>query len=516
MQPPAISIDHLTVRYGPTTALDDARLDVADGEVHALLGENGAGKSTIVKVLSGLVRPNTGSVLIFGRSLVRFEPRFANQLGVRTAFQEISLVKDLTVAQNFLLMEEPLNALGMVRGRARDDIVHARLEALGITSIDPRTEVRRLDLPSRQKIEIARAISGNPRILLLDEPTASLSKRDVQWLGDVIERLKRSGTTVVLISHRMHEVRAFCSALTIFRNGRTVGAYAMNNVADAEIIELMIGRSLGAAFPVKPVRPDTKAAAAASVLSCRNLAVAVGGDISFSLRAGEVLGLAGLDGMGQRELFLALFGVVKPVAGEIRIGGQGVQLRSPGDAIRRGVGMLPEDRKTEALFLDLGGCENVSLPSLQRFLRGGLVRGRYERRAVARVLDVVKVVRRALWSPVRNFSGGNQQKIAVAKWLMTDSRVLLLYDPTRGIDVGTKTEIYYLIRRYADAGGAVMFYSTEIPELVNLCDQVIVIYRGRIVETLAAGALSEAAIMSAAVGRQRTGEAAEQQALAYS
>ena len=282
------------------------------------------------------------------------------------------MVKDLTVAQNFLLMEEPLNALGMVRGRARDDMVHAQLEALGINSIDPRTEVRRLDLPSRQKIEIARAISGNPRILLLDEPTASLSKRDVQWLGDVIERLKRSGTTVVLISHRMHEVRDFCSALTIFRNGRTVGAYAMNDLADAEIIELMIGRSLGAAFPAKPVRPDAKAAATSPVLSCRNLATGAGGDISFSLRPGEVLGLAGLDGMGQRELFLALFGVVKPVAGEIRIGGQQVQLRSPAHAIRCGIGMLPEDRKTEALFLDLDGRENVSLPSLQRFLRGGL------------------------------------------------------------------------------------------------------------------------------------------------
>ena len=212
MQATALSISRLTVRYGPTTALDAADLEIGAGQVHALLGENGAGKSTIVKVLSGLVRPNAGSLAVFGHNVARFEPRYANALGIRTAFQEISLVKDLTVAQNFMLMEEPLNALGMVRGRALDDMVRARLEQLGISSIDPRTEVRRLDLPSRQKIEIARAISGNPRILLLDEPTASLSNRDVQWLGDVIERLKRSGTTMVLISHRMQEVRAFCSA----------------------------------------------------------------------------------------------------------------------------------------------------------------------------------------------------------------------------------------------------------------------------------------------------------------
>ena len=512
MQPPAISISHLTVRYGPTTALDDARLDVAEGQVHALLGENGAGKSTIVKVLSGLVRPNAGTVLIFGRGLARCEPRFANELGVRTAFQEISLVKDLTVAQNFLLMEEPRNAVGMIRGRALEEIVRAQLLELGINAIDPRAEVRRLDLPSRQKIEIARAISRKPRILLLDEPTASLSKRDVQWLGEVIERLKGAGTTVLLISHRMQEVREFCSALTIFRNGRTVGAYAMADLSDGEIIELMIGRSLGGAFPAKPDR--SIAGSAPPVLSCRKLATVHGGEVSFSLRRGEVLGLSGLDGMGQRELFMTLFGVNRLAAGEIRIADRPVRFRSPADAIACGIGMLPEDRKTEALFQDLDGRENVSLPSLRKFLRAGLIRPRFERTMVADVLDEVSVARRALWSPVRRFSGGNQQKIAVAKWLLTNSRVLLLYDPTRGIDVGTKTEIYHLVRQYADAGGAVLFYSTEIPELVNLCDQVMVIYRGRILETLAGDAVSEAAIMGAAVGRQPTHDASGQYALA--
>jgi ribose transport system ATP-binding protein len=278
----------------------------------------------------------------------------------------------------------------------------------------------------------------------------------------------------------------------------------------------MIGRSLGAAFPAKPVRAESEVGTSAPVLSCQNLATTPGADVSLSLRPGEVLGLAGLDGMGQRDLFLALFGVVQPVAGEIRIGGQEVQLRSPAHAIKCGIGMLPEERKTEALFLDLDGCENVSLPSLRRFSRVGLIRESYERKTVSRVLDVVQVVKRALWSPVRNFSGGNQQKIAVAKWLLTNSRVLLLYDPTRGIDVGTKTEIYHLIRRYTEAGGAALLYSTEIPELVNLCDRVMVIYRGRIVDTLAADSLSESAIMSAAVGRSRAAGALEQPVLAHS
>jgi ribose transport system ATP-binding protein len=515
MRPTAISSSRLTVRYGPTTALDAVDLAIASGQVHALLGENGAGKSTLVKVLSGLVLPDAGTIDIFGQKVVRFGVRVANKLGIRTAFQEISLVKDLTVAQNFLLMEEPRNLVGMIRGRALEDHVRAELEQLGVTSVDPRAEVRTLDLPSRQKIEIARAISHNPRILLLDEPTSALSSRDVQWLGDLIQRLKQSGTTIVLISHRMQEVREFCSALTIFRNGRTVGAYAMTELTDAEIIQLMIGRSIGAAFPPKQSpgaenRPD-----ACPALSSRGLATASGlSDVSFSIHPGQVLGLAGLDGMGQRELFMALFGVIPATAGEIQVAGQPTRLRSPADAVRYGIGMLPEDRRFEALFLDLDARENVSLPSLQRFIRAGLIRFRLERGMVARALDVVKVAKRALWSPVRSFSGGNQQKIAVAKWLLVNTRVLLLYDPTRGIDVGTKTEIYHLIRRYSDSGGAVLFYSTEIPELVNMCDQVMVIYRGRIVETLAGDVLAESAIMNAAVGGHGT-TASEQRALVH-
>jgi ribose transport system ATP-binding protein len=412
-------------------------------------------------------------------------------------------------------MEEPRNLLGMIRGRALEDHVRDELERLGISSVNPRAEVRSLDLPSRQKLEIARAVSHNPRILLLDEPTSSLSSRDVQWLGDLIQRLKESGTTVVLISHRMPEVREFCSALTIFRNGRTVGAYAMAELTDAEIIQLMIGRSIGAAFPPKQSRMPDGGPDAYPALSSRGLTTATGvSDVSFSIHPGQVLGLAGLDGMGQRELFMALFGVVQTTAGEIEVAGRQARLRSPADAVRCGIGMLPEDRKLEALFLDLDARENVSLPSLPRFLRAGLIRFRRERHMVSRALDVVKVAKRALWSPVRNFSGGNQQKIAVAKWLLANTRVLLLYDPTRGIDVGTKTEIYHLIRRYSESGGAVLFYSTEIPELVNVCDQVMVIYRGRIVDSLAGEMLSESAIMNAAVGGQRI-TASERRVLAH-
>ena len=256
MQPAAVSIGHLTMRYGPTTALD--AVDLRDCR---RTGPRAPWRKWRRQIDHRQDAERVGSarrwtIAIFGQKVTRFAPRFAHDLGIRTAFQEISLVKDLTVAQNFMLMEEPLNPIGMIRGRAIEEQVRHRLEQLGITSINPRAEVRNLDLPSRQKVEIARAVSRNPRILLLDEPTASLSSSDVQWLGELIQRLKESATTVVLISHRMQEVRDFCSALSIFRNGRKVGAYSINDLADAEIIELMIGRSLGAAFPAETAARD--------------------------------------------------------------------------------------------------------------------------------------------------------------------------------------------------------------------------------------------------------------------
>jgi len=497
----ALQITDLRKRYGPTVALDGVSLSVAKGEVHALLGENGAGKSTLVKSLSGLTVPDEGSISVFGEIAQIRGPKAAHQLGIRTAFQEISFIKDLTVAENFSLMEEPLGQLGMIRKRYNEVAVAAQLDRLGLGSIDVRTEVSKLDLPTRQKLEIARAISHGPRLLLLDEPTASLSTRDVDWLGAMIERLRGDGATIIFISHRMQEVRRFCASLTILRNGRAVSSHRIDEITDDEVIEEMIGRSLAAAYPPKPAHPP-RAANEIPALSVKDMSSESGlNGISLDLWSGRVLGLGGLDGMGQRELFMAMFGLVETTAGTISVRGQPVQIKSPADAIHLdiGISMVPEDRKTEGLFLDLDGSANITLPALDRFVRSGLVARKSERAAVERVLDLVQVARRALWSPAREFSGGNQQKIVLAKWLLAGSRVLLLYDPTRGVDVGTKAEIYRLVRQFADAGGAVLYYSTDIPELVNLCDEVAVIYRGQIVEVLAGEEISETGIMAAAV-----------------
>ena len=507
---PAIRVTGIRKAFGATVALNDLSLTVTAGEVHAVLGENGAGKSTLVKLLSGLVQPDAGSIAVHGTSVAIRNPRAAHNLGIRTAFQEISLVRDLTVAQNFLLMEEPLSLLGTIRRRKAEAEVKHDLDALGLGDIDPRRRVGELDLPTRQRIEIARAVSRKPRILLLDEPTASFSARDVEWLGALIAEMLRIGVTIVLISHRMQDVRDFCSTLTVLRNGRAVGSHAVGALSEEEVIELMIGRSLDLVFPARSALRSA-AGDARPALSVRDFTTAGIRPLSFDLQPGQILGVAALQGMGQRELFLGLFGAQPKTGGAMEVHGVPADFHSPADAVDRrfGLGLVPEDRKTEGLFLDLDGRENTSLPSLTRFTKGGLVDSGREESAVGAALSAVQVAARAVWTPVRQFSGGNQQKIILGKWLLTGGRVLLLFDPTRGVDVGTKAEIYRLMRSYADAGGAILFHSTDIAELVNVCDAAMVLYRGEIVDRLGGEALTDTRIIRAAVGHARGGERIE-------
>src|SRR5215475_1775467 len=350
---PAISAAGIRKAFGPTVALDGASFEVAAGEVHALLGENGAGKSTMVKLLSGFMRPDAGTLSAFGSELHFHSPRDAHRAGIETAFQELTQVPNLTVAQNIQLPYQPVNRFGLLRGRQGTEQVAALLRDLGISGIEPYHEVGRLDLPLRQKIEIARAIFRKPRILLLDEPTSALSGRDIDWLGGLIDRLKRQGVTILFISHRLPEVRAFCDNLTVLRNGRDVGSF------------------ITATFPEKPVY----APASQPRIALRNLSAGRIQDASLDLHAGEILGVVGMQGMGQLDLFRAMFGDIAPKAGQILVNGRPVELTSPRAAIdaRLGISLVPEERKTEALALRLDGRKNVSLPVVGRFLRHGLI-----------------------------------------------------------------------------------------------------------------------------------------------
>ena len=492
---PAISVEHIR-----KIALDDVSFSIAEGSVHALLGENGAGKSTVVRLLSGLVLPDHGKVQVFGQDVRLSTPRHAHRHGVQTAFQELTLVDDLTVLDNMLLPYGPIGPLGMINRRRARDLVRSHFETLGMKDIVLDDEVGTLDLAIQQKLEIARAIFRKPKILLLDEPTSTLSGRDVDWLGLVIEQLRQTGVTTVFISHRLREVRAFCDMITVLRNGHHIASGKVSDYQDEEIIRMIAGRSFAHAFP--PRRLGDKNFGP-EVLGAQNLSTAGKlRDGTFSLRAGEIVGVAGLQGMGQLDLFLACFGMAELTGGELRIDGAPIVLTSPLDAVRSNIGisLVPEDRKTEALFLKLTGKHNASLPVISRFSKGLLIDELAETAAVDEIFQRVEVDIRALWTRVSAFSGGNQQKIAIAKWLLAESRVLLLFDPTRGIDVGTKNELYKLIRTYADAGGAVLFHSTEIPEIVHLTDRAFVFYNGRPAAELTGEELTEEAILRAALG----------------
>ncbi|BBP99180.1 ABC transporter [Burkholderia sp. SFA1] len=491
----AIDLSKVTKRFGATVALDGASFSVKRGAVHALLGENGAGKSTTVKLLSGLMQPDSGSIRVLGDDVTMRAPRDAHRAGVQTAFQEMTLVRDLTVAQNLLMSYEPTGFLGRIRKREAQRQAAEWLDRLELPDVRPGAYIRDLSLPVRQKIEIAKAIVRQPRVLLLDEPTSALSGRDVNWLARRIDELKASGVTFVFITHRMQEVREFCDSLTVYRNGRDVGAFDAADISDDEVIRLVIGRSMEAKYPPKVASAVSDATPA---IETRNVRVdGVVTDFDLAVKPGEVHGVAALQGMGQRELFEALFGASYIDEGEIRIEGKPVTLTSTADSLKAGVStsFLPEDRKTEGLFLRLPGGENVSLPVIGRFSRFGLIDRKREQAAIRRSLAQMEVNPRALYKPCLSFSGGNQQKIAMAKWLLTQSRVWLMFDPTRGIDVGTKHQIFVLMRAFAAAGGAVLFYSTDVPELVNVCDRVSVMYRGRNAGELSGEALTEENVM---------------------
>ncbi|PSJ64307.1 sugar ABC transporter ATP-binding protein [Kumtagia ephedrae] len=503
---PAVEVDGIRKAFGPTVALDGVSFSIAQGAVHALLGENGAGKSTLVKLLSGLVRPSEGHVRILGQDAALASPRSAHAHGIQTAFQEMTLVRDLSVLDNMLLPYAPMGITGLVRRAAARKSVQRHIEDLGF-SVDLDAEVGTLELSVRQKIEIARAVYRKPKILLLDEPTSTLAGRDVDWLGDIIARLKAAGTTIVFITHRMREVRAFCDTLTILRNGRHIVTAPAKAISDADVIEKIIGRSIEQTFPPKP---DSALAFGAPVLGVRDLKVGRKLDgVNFDLRRGEILGVAGLQGMGQQDLFLACFGMAEIERGAVLVDGRKVSLASPADALRpnMAIGLVPEDRKSEGLFLKLSGRQNATLPVVSRFTRFGLIDGPAETQAVDAAFSTVEVDRRALWTRAGAFSGGNQQKIAIAKWLVAQSRILLLFDPTRGIDVGTKHELYVMMRDYVAAGGSILLHSTEIPELVHLSDRVLVLYDGRIAAELEGEAITEPAIMRPALGQDHVREA---------
>jgi ribose transport system ATP-binding protein len=495
---PLFRMEGITKRYGGVLALDRADLTVHAGRVHAILGENGAGKSTLIKIMAGVVSPDEGRMFLDGREVTFAEPTAANAAGIVCIFQELSLIPDLSVADNIVIADPPTR-FGMIDRRAQQAIAEEALERAGGRDIDPRELVKDLPLSRRQIVEIAKALARRPRVLILDEATSALTAADVETVFGVLRRLRTEGTALLYISHRMHEIAELADDCTVFRNGRKIATYAAGTKTDDEVVELMIGREYRSVFPPKDSTVDP---GSTPVLEVRDLAWAPRlNGVSLSVRAGEVVGLGGLDGQGQRDLLLALFGVLRGVSGEVLVDGTPRAIDSPRAAKADDVGMalIPEDRKTEGLMLPMSVRDNLSFAAMDRISRGGIVDRAAEREAIDRMVRLLAIKVASPANPVGSLSGGNQQKVVIAKWLMNRPRIILLNDPTRGIDVGTKQELYVLLRRLAAEGAAIILYSTDYDELIGCCDRVLVMYDGAVSAVLEGDGITEHALISSAL-----------------
>ena len=445
---PLFAMRGVSKRYGGVRALEDADLAIESGRIHAVLGENGAGKSTLIKIMAGVVAPDEGRMLLDGEPVSFASPSDAQAAGIACIFQELSLIPDLSVADNISISDPP-RRFGLIDRRAQRRVAEDALARAGADNIHPSALVKDLSLSRRQMVEIAKALARKPRILILDEATSALTAADVTKIYRVLKRLRSEGLALLYISHRMHEITELADDCTVFRNGRSVASYAAGTKTDSEIVELMIGREVSAAFPARPARVanDAPPRLEVSRLSWDGRL----DDVSFRLRAGEVVGLGGLDGQGQRELLLALFGVLRGTTGQVSIDGKPVTIAGPSVAKRRDIGMalIPEDRKSEGLMLPMSVRDNLSFAALDTLSHWGVVDAAAEREAVDRIVRLLAIRTDGPYVPAGSLSGGNQQKLVIGKWLMVAPRILLLNDPTRGIDVGTKQEIYQLLRDLA-------------------------------------------------------------------
>jgi ribose transport system ATP-binding protein len=488
-----LTVEGATKSYGATVALEHVSLHLAAGEVHALLGENGAGKSTLVKILSGVVQPDTGAMTLDGAPYRPHTILQARAAGVATAFQELSLPANLTVAESLLMPRLSKGAGGLISARKTERTAAAILRRHGLASIDPGQAIDDLPLAERQRLEIVRALHHASKVLVLDEPTAALA--EVDWLFDRIRDAAQAGIAILYISHRLAEVRSLCKLATVLRNGQSVATVAVDGASDDRIFELMVGHGKRAGIQRRPAAPR-----GAARLEVRNLATARLGDVSFQVAAGEILGVAALDGQGQRSLFYSLVGLEARSGGTVTVAGRDSSPTRPEGALKDGLALLPEERKTEGILTSLSAAGNIVLPIMPQVSRSGFVWPSLERQAAAEPARAVDMSPRYLEFRIGDLSGGNQQKALLARTMATGAKTLLLYDPTRGVDVGTKETIYAAIRVFTEGGGAVLIYSSELPELVRIADRCLVLYGGSIFAEFEGDDIDERAMVAALTG----------------
>ncbi|MCC6232297.1 MAG: sugar ABC transporter ATP-binding protein [Verrucomicrobiales bacterium] len=506
MSAPLLKLDSITKTFGAVRALKGVSFELRAGEVHALLGENGAGKSTLIKVITGAHTPDAGSMELAGEPVRHLTPARAHELGIACVYQQPALFADLTVAENIALRLESVSPFHRVDWRGRNESARALLARMG-ARIEPTTEVRALSMPEQQLVEIACVLGAGARIVIMDEPTASLTRQEQDLLFAVVRDLRRSGVGIVYISHRLEEIFALADRVTVLRDGESVGTRqvpphaasaeqgAAAGLTRSELIGMMVGRDVSQEFPPPGRR------AGDPVLSLRGVSCRRGGVHSVSLQvcAGEIVGVAGLVGAGRTELARVLFGLTPADEGEIRLGGEVVCLGSPAEAIRRGIAYVPEDRRRHGVILDLPIAHNVTMAVHPRLFRGGWLRPADERAMTEHFVRELGIKASGPEAPGASLSGGNQQKVSLARWLATRPKLLILDEPTQGVDVGAKGEIHRIIRQLAEAGLAVLMISSDLPEVLGMSDRIVVMRGGTVVAELPAGS-EAAAVMAAALG----------------
>lgn len=490
-----LRMEHISKSFPGVKALDDVTFEVGRGEIHALVGENGAGKSTLMKILTGALRPDEGRILLRGEPVRIDNPSDAQALGISIIYQELSLIPYLTVGQNIFLGREPRGFLpGFIDWRELYGRAQALLDQFGL-DIDARTEVRFLSIAEQQMAEVAKALSLNADLIAMDEPTSSLTERETEVLFDLMRSLRDEGVSIIFISHRLSEIFEVCDRITVLRDGKLIGTAPTAELTEDEVVSMMVGREIDEMFP------RTATERGRVVLEVSGLS---DGDelqsVSFKLHSGEILGVAGLVGAGRTALAETLFGIRHPVAGEVRIEGERVTINSPQKAIELGMGFVPEDRKQQGLFLNMAVRENIVISDLGEVTSWGFLKFREVERLAQDYVNRLDVRTPSLRQRVRNLSGGNQQKVVIARWLTLQPRVLILDEPTRGIDVGTKAEIYHLLNQLARQGVAVLVISSELPEVLGISDRILVMHEGRITATLNRDEATQDAIMRAATG----------------
>ncbi|MCB1444360.1 MAG: sugar ABC transporter ATP-binding protein [Rhizobiaceae bacterium] len=486
--------------FGSVKALQNASLVVKSGQIHGLVGQNGAGKSTIIKVLAGIYRKDSGIVSVFGREQDAITPRSIEELGVHFIHQDRLLVPTATVAEAIFLRNEPrtgpfINYRKMNKGAA--DLLKRYFDL----DLDPGTLVSELSTAQQKIVQITRALANEAKVLVLDEPTAALVEKEVESLFAVLRRLREDGLAIVFISHYMAEIERICDEVTVFRNGSDVGVVEPGQVGIARIVQMMTDRDTSEMYP------HLEHTIGGPVLEVENLCLkGVFNDVTFKVHAGEVLGLTGLLGSGDKELVQCLFGLRRPTSGTIRLNGKTVSLRAPVDAVRHGIAMLPEDRRAHGVAVGLSVGENISVASLDQVSKHGFVSRDREASMVDGFIKELGVKTPDRHTMVRNLSGGNQQKVAVAKWLSCNSTVYLLDEPTVAVDVGAKVEIYNLMNRLASEGKALVFMSSDLEEISQMCDRILVIYRGKLINEFKHGDIDADQLLAAASGATGTAE----------